>query len=158
VTLIRCFTLSLLTLLLLGTSLLGQNFTGRVVRVIDGDTISVLTDRTEVRIRLAECDAPESSQPFGYRAKQFTSSLVFGRDVTVIPQGTDRYHRTIAHIITDQSLDVSTELIRAGLAWWYRQYSRNADLGILERQAREAHRGLWSEPSPTPPWEWRRAR
>ena len=71
----------LLPVFFLCTSLFSQTFTGRVVRVIDGDTISVLTGRTEVRIRLAECDAPESSQPFGYRAKQFTSSLVFGRDV-----------------------------------------------------------------------------
>jgi micrococcal nuclease len=148
----------LLFLLSLCTSVFGQTFAGRVVRVIDGDTISVLAARTEVRIRLAECDAPESSQPFGYRAKQFTSSLVFGRNVTVIVQGTDRYQRTIAHITTDQGLDLSTELIRAGFAWWYRQYSRNAELGVLEMEARAARRGLWADASPTPPWEWRRTR
>jgi endonuclease YncB( thermonuclease family) len=149
---------SILFFLSLSTSLFGQTFAGRVVRVIDGDTISVLAARTEIRIRLAECDAPESSQPFGYRAKQFTSSLVFGRDVTVIVQGTDRYRRTIAHITTDQGLDLSTELIRAGFAWWYRQYSRNPELGVLEIEARAAKRGLWTDASPTPPWEWRRAR
>jgi len=158
VTVIRRTTLHRFFLFFLCISLFGQNFTARVVRVIDGDTISVLSGRTEVRIRLAECDAPESSQPFGYRAKQFTSSLVFGRTVTVVPQGLDRYHRTISHIITDQGLDLSTELIRAGFAWWYRKYSRNTDLEILERQAREARRGLWVDPSPIPPWEWRRNR
>jgi micrococcal nuclease len=147
-----------LTLLFLCTSLFAQTYSARVVRVIDGDTISVLSARTETRIRLAECDAPESSQPFGYRAKQFTSSLVFGRDVTVNVQGTDQYQRTIAHIVTDQGVDLSAELIRAGFAWWYRQYSRNAELGTLESQARTARRGLWADPSPTPPWEWRRQR
>ena len=148
----------LLPVFFLCTSLFSQTFTGRVVRVIDGDTISVLTGRTEVRIRLAECDAPESSQPFGYRAKQFTSSLVFGRDVAVLVQGTDRYQRTIAHVTTGQGLDLSTELIRAGFAWWYRQYSRNPELGVLEAEARAARRGLWADASVTPPWEWRRKR
>jgi endonuclease YncB( thermonuclease family) len=101
---------------------------------------------------------PGAGQPFGYRAKQFTSSLVFGRNVTVIVQGSDRHQRTIAHITTDQGLDLSTELIRAGFAWWYRQYSRNAQLGALEMEARTARRGLWEDASPTPPWEWRRKR
>ena len=150
--------ITVLFFLSLCTSLFGQTYAGRVVRVIDGDTISVLADRIEVRIRLAECDAPESSQPFGYRAKQFTSYLVFGRNVTVIVQGTDRYGRTIAHITTDQGLDLSTELMRAGFARWYRQYSRNPGLGVLEMEARGAKRGLWTDASPMPPWEWRRAR
>jgi len=144
----------LILLVLLCISLFGQTFTARVVCVIDGDTVSVLTARTELRIRLAECDAPESSQPFGYRAKQFASSLVFGRDGGILVQGTDRYYRTIAHVTTDQGLDLSTELIRAGFAWWYRQYSPNSELGFVEAEPRAAKRGLWADDSASPPWEW----
>jgi endonuclease YncB( thermonuclease family) len=145
-------------LLLLCTQLLAQRFTARVVRVIDGDTIVVLAGTTQVRIRLAEIDCPESSQPWGYRAKQFTSALVFGRTVTVLPQDTDRYNRTIAHIVNDQGADLNTELVRAGIAWWHHRYSNSAGLRALEQQARRERRGLWADPDPIAPWDWRRER
>lgn len=148
----------LLLLLLLCTPVLAQTFTARVIRVIDGDTLAVISGNTETRVRLAECDAPESTQPFGRNAAQFTSSIALDHTVTVYVQDKDRYGRSIAHIVTDQGLDVSTELIRAGFAWWYRQYSRNPTLGTLEAQAHCAHRGLWIDPNPTPPWDWRHSR
>ena len=150
--------LPLLLFFLLCTQLLAQTFTARVIRVLDGDTIAIVSDGTQIRVRLAECDAPESDQPFGSAATQFTASLVSGRSVTVHVTDKDKYGRSIAHITTDQGLDLSTELIRAGLAWWYRQYSRNLQLGFLETQARDAHRGLWIDPNPTPPSVWRHAR
>jgi micrococcal nuclease len=147
--------LPFLLLILLCAPLLAQTFTARVIRVIDGDTVAVLSGATETRIRLAECDAPESAQPFGPNATHFTTSIALGHTVTVYVQDKDHYGRTIAHIITEQGLDVSTELIRVGFAWWYRQYSRNPALGDLEAQAHSAHRGLWIDPNPTPPWNWR---
>jgi endonuclease YncB( thermonuclease family) len=145
-----------LLLCLFCAQLLAQRFTGRVVRVIDGDTFVILAGTTQVRIRLAEIDCPERSQPWGNRARQFTSAAVFGRVVTVLSQDTDRYGRTIAHIITDQGTDLNMDLVRSGLAWWYRRYSHSAVLRELEAEAHREHRGLWADPSPIAPWDWRR--
>src|SRR4051812_23773570 len=74
------------------------DFSGKVVGIADGDTITVLRDRTQVRIRLHGVDSPESGQAFGTKAKAFTSDLVFGKVVTVHPLETDRYGRTVAEV------------------------------------------------------------
>jgi micrococcal nuclease len=104
-------------------------------------------------------DCPETGQGFGSRAKFFTSELVFGKVVTVIPHDTDRYGRTVADVVLADGRVLNYELLKAGLAWWYRQYARNiGTLAQLEAEAREAKRGLWSQPNPVPPWEWRRAK
>ncbi len=98
--------------------------TGRVVGVSDGDTITVLdADRTQHKIRLAGIDAPESKQAFGSRSKQNLSDLVFGKDVAVEWDKRDRYQRTLGVVLVDGH-DVNLEQVRAGMAWWYRQYAR----------------------------------
>jgi len=135
----------------------GGTFTDRVVGVADGDTITVMYDGRGVRVRIHGIDAPEKGQPFGQRAKQFVSDLVFGKDVTVRPVTKDRYGRTVAEVILDDGRSLGEELVRAGLAWWYKRYSNDATLGDLENEARIAKRGLWSDPNPTPPWEFRHA-
>lgn len=131
--------------------------TGSVVGVADGDTLTILTgDRKEVRIRLAEIDAPEKGQPFGQRSKQSLSDLVFDKEVQVHVQTTDRYGRTVGRVFIGD-LDVNLEQIKRGVAWVYRTYSRDSSLLSLEEDAKAAKRGLWSEPNPTPPWDFRRA-
>jgi endonuclease YncB( thermonuclease family) len=132
-------------------------FRGQVVGVTDGDTITVLHDRRSEKIRLNGIDAPERGQPFGERAKQFTSRLAFGQEATVRVIDHDRYGRTIAEVILADGRSLNRELVRSGHAWWYRRYSMDPTLGVLEAEARAARRGLWSEPNATPPWEWRRA-
>jgi micrococcal nuclease len=123
-----------------------EDFTGRVVGVSDGDTLTVLRGRTPVKIRLHGIDAPEAGQDFGTRAKQAASELAFGKVVTVQPRDTDRYGRTLNH-----------ELVRSGFAWWYQKYaSGDTTLEQLEAEARATRRGLWSQASPIPPWDWRR--
>ena len=148
--------LTLLTVLSLSLcQLFAQTFSARVIRIGDGDTITVLDGSTQVRIRLAEIDCPELNQPWGRRAKQLTAELVFGQVVTVRGQGQDRYGRLIAHVQTEAGTDLNTELVRAGLAWHYRLYSRSISLSRLEDEARRAQLGLWADPAPTPPWDWR---
>lgn len=133
-----------------------QAFTGRVVGVSDGDTIRVLRDRTEVRVRLNGIDCPETGQDFGSRAKSVTSSLAFGQVVKVIPKETDRYGRIVADVVLPDGRALNEELVRQGMAWWYRHYARNiVRLAQLESEAKAARRGLWSQPNPVPPWEWR---
>ena len=96
-------------------------WSGKVVGVADGDTITVLRDREQVRIRLYGIDTPERGQAFGKKAKQFTSDMVYGKVVEVKVMATDRYGRTVAMIYADKTL-LNEELVKAGLAWVYWQY------------------------------------
>ena len=143
---------------------LPESLTGRVVSVADGDTVTVLVDRIQHKIRLDSIDCPERGQPFGTRARQFTSGAVFGKPVTVRVTDKDRYGRYVGRVIyqgKDEkgkpvSLDLSVDLVRVGLAWWYREYApKDKQLAKLETEAREAKRGLWSDPHAVAPWEWR---
>jgi micrococcal nuclease len=134
-----------------------DDFSGKVVGVHDGDTITVLMDRTRVKIRLFEIDCPETGQEFGSRAKLATSGLAFGKVVTVHSRRNDRYGRTVADVVLPDGRTLNHELVRRGLAWWFRKYApKDASLARLEAEARAARVGLWSQPDPTPPWDWRR--
>jgi len=132
------------------------DFSGRVVGVSDGDTIKVMHNGKAEKIRLHGIDCPEKAQPFGTKAKQFTSAMVFGKAVTVQVIDMDRYGRTVADVILPDGRVLNRELIAAGLAWWYKRYSQDKSLGLLEAEARAARRGLWADPHPVPPWEFRR--
>lgn len=134
-------------------------FEGKVIGIKDGDTFEVLYDSVPEKVRLAEIDCPEKSQPFGKNARQYASDLCFGKIVTVSSSGKrDRYGRVVGTITTADGLNVNEELIKAGLAWHYKQYSKNEDLGILEQEAREKKVGLWADKNPQAPWEWRKER
>ena len=132
-----------------------EPFQARVVGVSDGDTITVLYGTTEATVRLNGIDCPEKRQPFGARAKQLTSQLAFGKTVTVRPFGKDRYGRTLGEVVPPDGRALNQELVAAGMAWHYTQYSKDETLARLERQAREVRVGLWSEARPVAPWEFR---
>lgn len=108
-------------------------------------------------MRLADIDAPEKGQPFGARAKAALSTLVYSQEVRVIDRGSDRYGRTLG-LVMGVTGEANEAMVRDGLAWVYRRYSSRADLLAAEAVAREERRGLWSLPSPTPPWQWRHDR
>jgi micrococcal nuclease len=134
-----------------------QEFTGRIVAVTDGDTVKLLTpEHEQIRIRLAEIDAPEKRQPYGAKAKAELSGLCFGKTVRAAYVNTDRYGRTVAHLYVE-NLDINADMIRRGAAWAYRKYLHDPSLLALEAQARNAGRGLWSLPPDQriPPWDWR---
>ena len=135
----------------------GQDFSGRVIGITDGDTLTVLTpERVQVRVRLAEIDAPEGGQPYGNRSRQALSELAFQEDVIVVYVDTDQYGRTVGRIYVGD-LDVSAEMIRQGAAWVYRDYVTDESLFAVETDARDTQRGLWGlSEARVPPWEWRR--
>ena len=148
----------LLLIFLLALPLPVQGWSGKVIGVDAGDTITVLRDEQPVRVRLYGIDSPDEGQPFGAEAKQFTSTMVFGKMVEVGAINVDHYGRTVSLVYVDGK-GVCDELIRAGLAWVYYLYCNLpicTEWKNLEAEAKEAKRGLWSEPHAIPPWEFRR--
>jgi micrococcal nuclease len=147
----------LVVLLLWPMLAIGENFTGRVVSVSDGDTISVMHDGTAKKIRLHGIDAPEKGQPFSNRAKQFVSQQCFGKDVTVKTHGQDRYGGMIGEVFLPDLRNLNYKLVDEGFAWWCRRCApESSALERLEKEAREGKRGLWADSDPIPPWEWRK--
>lgn len=126
----------------------------RVVGIADGDTLEALCPAGSLRVRLASIDAPELKQPFGRRSKQSLSELVHGKHVGLTVVDTDRYGRLVAEVRAD-GRSANAEQVRRGMAWVYRKYSDDAALLALEAEARNARRGLWADPDPVAPWEWR---
>jgi micrococcal nuclease len=108
------FLAALLGSILFPTLLLAADFTGRVVGISDGDTISLLHDGRAEKIWLNGIDCPEKRQAFGQRAKQFTSKLAFGKDVTVKVSGHDKYRRTIGEVILPDGRRLHQELVKTG--------------------------------------------
>ena len=130
---------------------------GEVVGVTDGDTIKVLRGGKVFKIRLNGIDAPELGQAFGKKSKEFLSTLVFRREVDVVVRDMDRYGRYIGDVMID-GRSANAELVAAGLAWRYRAYSKDPALAALEEEARAKRLGLWADPAPLPPWEFRHKR
>jgi endonuclease YncB( thermonuclease family) len=135
---------------------------GRVVGIADGDTITVLdASKSQHRIRLQGIDAPESRQAFGARSKQHLSDLVFNKEVSIEWEKRDRYGRVLGKVLAG-GRDACLAHVRAGMAWHYKHYQDEQSpedrrlYAEAEREAREARRGLWADPDPTPPWDFRR--
>jgi endonuclease YncB( thermonuclease family) len=135
-------------------------FVARAVAITDGDTLKVLyvtgETKTEIKIRLFGIDAPEKSQAFGTQSKKALSELAFGKDLTVTSTGRDRYGRLLAWL-TVGSTPINSQMVRAGFAWHYRKYApKETELAQLEADARNNRRGLWIDPAPVAPWEFRK--
>lgn len=132
----------------------GETFHGRVVRVSDGDTLTVLVDRKQIKVRLTEIDAPEKSQAFGQRSRQSLSEMCAAQPATVRSSGKDRYGRVLGRVEC-KGVDANAEQVRRGMAWVYDRYVTDRNLYALQSEARTAHAGLWADASPTAPWAWR---
>lgn len=132
-----------------------KTFTCKVIGVTDGDSIVVLTsDNEQLKIRLESIDCPELHQDYGQKAKQATVDLCFHKQVRVEKTGTDRYGRTLGFVYVND-VCVNDELLKLGMAWHYKQYSKDVRLAQLEVEARNKKVGLWSLPNPVPPWDFR---
>lgn len=143
-------------ILLLAPFANATTFTGKVIKVLDGDTIDILHNNKPERIRFNGIDAPEKGMPHGQKAKQFVLNLTANKVVSVYVNDTDRYGRSIGEIILPDGKNLNREIVKAGYAWWYWKYSSDATLGALEEEARKARRGLWQDNDPIAPWEWRK--
>jgi endonuclease YncB( thermonuclease family) len=150
-------------LLLLAEAILAADLHGTVIVVPDGDSLVVVdADRRQHRVRLAAIDAPEKGQPFANRSRDHLARWVLDRTVRVRWYKRDEYERLVGTVLLNET-DVNLEQLRAGYAWWYRQYAHEQssvarrDYERAEREARRTRRGLWADERPVPPWHWRRS-
>lgn len=132
---------------------------GVVVKVVDGDSLQIKRDGRIREIRLYGVDAPEYKQPYSKKAKRYLRRMVYLRTVAVEEMDIDRYDRIVALVFRKEGL-VNRELVRAGLAWYYPRYCRRqplcGELADLQNKAEQQRRGLWRDPDPVSPWEWKR--
>ncbi len=134
-----------------------KNISGKVIGITDGDTFSLLleNDNFEIKVRLLDIDCPEKKQPYSQKAKQYVSNLIFGKLVNVQYSKKDGFGRVLGTIYVNK-VNVNEEMVKAGYAWHFIKYSDNKTYINLEKEARNKKIGLWSDPNPIPPWEWRK--
>lgn len=142
------------------TSVLAEVITGRVIKVADGDTITILDNqKKQHKIRLAQIDAPEKSQPWGKASRDYLNEWIYENVVTVDYDETDRYGRIVGDVYIGQ-YHVNSEMLRNGNAWVYTRYAKDKRLFELQESAKRNQFGLWSLPQSdqVPPWEWRKSK
>lgn len=151
-----------LLLAIAASQALATTLAGRVIHVADGDTITILDgQRTEHRVRLAGIDAPEKAQPYGDASRRALRDIVHGATVNADCPKTDPYGRLVCTVRFD-GRDINLAQVESGMAWWFRRYAseqppaERTAYEHAEQQARTARRGLWADPQPIPPWEWRK--
>lgn len=126
-----------------------------VIGISDGDTITARCgDMPQLKVRLAEIDAPEKKQAYGKQAKQTLSNMIYMQEILIDPLGKDRYGRTLGYI-SHGDTDINRQMVIEGMAWCYKQYLKDPSCLSDEAEARKNKRGLWNDVSPIPPWEWR---
>ena len=139
--------------LLVGSSY-ASSFDAPVVRVVDGDSLVVLIDKQQLRVRLKEIDAPELKQAFGQRSRQSLSDLCAAKRVRVVWTEKERNGRLLARVWCG-GLDANAEQVRRGMAWVFDRYVKDRGLYPLQNAARADRLGLWADSAPIPPWQWR---
>mgnify|MGYP000848144384 CR=1 FL=1 len=133
------------------------DFTAKVIRIVDGDTLEIMYGELPVMIRLEHIDCPEKKQPFGTKAKQTLSDLCFGQNVEIKFSGDkDRNGRYICVIFNEKGINLNKEMIRLGMAWHFKKYSKDNSYAELENEARKNKVGLWQDTNPVAPWDWRK--
>ena len=133
-----------------------KEYIAEVVKVLDGDTFTVLHGGQEEEIRLEGIDCPEKAQYYGEDSTKFTKSRVLHKVVMIQPKDVDRDGRIVAVIVLADGTSLNRELVKEGLGWWFFRYSNDETLKQLEREARDAKRGVWRDPIPLPPWVFRK--
>lgn len=148
------FMKKILIFILLTLSMIAQTITGKVTSITDGDTIKVLENKAEYKIRFNGIDAPEKSQAYGQKSKEFLSSLIFGKEVIVEVKDKDKYGRYVSDIFLGNKY-INAEMVENGFAWHYKEYSKDKSLAELEDKARMNKVGLWADSNPISPWDFR---
>lgn len=131
-------------------------FSGKVIKVADGDTITVLRDGEKVRVRFYGIDAPEKKQEYGIKSLDVLKKMIDGKIVEIDVKDKDQYGRVVGEVYYNKN-NINLYMLETGNAWWYKQYSKgNLEYAKAEEKAKIEKLGLWKEKNPTPPWEFRK--
>ena len=156
---IRNFALILMMLPIVAMAAGTEIYTGQVVKIADGDTFTLLVNgHDQIKVRLDGIDCPEKGQAFGNKAKEYLSSMIWGEIVTVKVSKYDRYGRAIGTVSTAKFGNVNLEMIKGGMAWQYREYNNDPTYKAAEDNARLQRKGLWQDPNPIYPQDFRKAK
>lgn len=151
----RFFIISVFSLLF--SSFVYADFAGKIVKVIDGDTIDVLTNaKQKIRVRLLDIDAPEKKQAYGNVSRKYLASLVAGKAVFIKKSKKDIYQRTLGTVFSNK-ININAKMVESGYAWAYRYkgIANNQEMIRLETQAKQNKKGLWKDKNPIAPWDFR---
>ncbi|MEO1054176.1 MAG: thermonuclease family protein [Bacteroidota bacterium] len=142
---------------LISSYLNAEELTGKVINVIDGNTLELETKADGVyKIKLSEVDCPEITQDFGEESKQYTESLILKKKVTIEIVGKDRKGTRLGKVVFGKGKVLNEELLKTGYAWYYNKSATNEQLTSLQDEAKAGKVGLWQSEDPTPPWIYRR--
>jgi len=94
--------------------------------------------------------------PFYQKSKKYLSDLCFGKQIKIKITGVDNHDRILAYSFLDNGLELSQEMIKAGLTWHFKKYNSDSGLSELEREAKTFRKGLWINENPMSPWENRK--
>lgn len=129
---------------------------GKVVKIVDGDTFDILLDNhTTMRIRMEGIDAPERGMAFYQVAKSYLGELCLDQIIQIEETNIDRYGRVIAKSYIGNRSELGLLMIEAGYAWHFKRYSSDMQLAQAENTARDKKVGLWVDRMPVAPWDWR---
>lgn len=128
-----------------------------IFSIMNGDTVFANCNGQQILVRLAEIDAPEKRQDVGLRSKQSLSEMCLHKNAEVIPRATNKFGGTIAYL-NCSGIYAHREQIKRGMAWVYDGYATDESLYALQDKARSSHIGIWENPTPVPPWEWRKVK
>lgn len=134
-----------------------STFDAPVVRVIDGDSLTVLVDRQHMRVRLKEIGAPELKQAFGERSRQSLTDMCAAKRARVTWTEKDRNGRLLARVWCGE-VDANAEQVRRGMAWVFDRYVKDRGLYPLQERVRARRLGLWADAAPISPWQCRQQR
>lgn len=132
-----------------------ETFSAKVIAVMDGDTVMVLRDGQKLKVRLANIDAPEKDQVFGKQSRESLLAMVNKKQVQIDSQAVDQYGRIVALVSVD-GRNVNQEQVKRGMAWEYSHYHADKTYIALQNDAQQLRRGLWVQPHPLAPWQWRK--
>ena len=135
---------------------LAQRFSVKVVGISDGDTFTgINSDNLQLKVRIYGIDAPEKKQAFGNKSKEYLSSIIFGKRITIDVQSQDSWGRYISYVYTPDGEDVSLLMLQTGMAWHFVKYDSSSIYAEAEANARRDKLGLWTDKEPTAPWDYR---
>jgi endonuclease YncB( thermonuclease family) len=151
----RCQRLLLSAFVLVACSAHAETLEGKVVGIADGDSLTILLQRQQIKVRLIEIDAPEIKQAFGKKSRESLAQLCAEKIARVVWAQKDRHGRRLGRVWC-AGIDANAEQVRRGMAWVFDRYVTDRTLYATQDYARTLRVGIWADASPVPPWEWRR--